>query len=566
MKASGREVFKTSSLSYKGLMQGDVVYKVPLYQRNYRWKEAHWQDLWDDILDSEKNDTNHYMGSIVLKEVNETEFEIIDGQQRFTTITLIALAVKDILQEYINNGIEPVENSERINKILMRKYIGEKTIDDLAPDRKLFLNKYDDSFFNKNILNLDFKNLIKSKMSDSEKLLFDGFFFFKKHLKEKFSNNNGSDIIRFFDQVIANNLIFISINVLSDTNAYLLFETLNARGIELSVTDLLKNYIFSLVSTDKKDLKLLENRWDNIVSYIKDSDFPTLLRYYLNSQNEYTTEKNLFRTLRSKIKTKKSANELLEKLEFTAQLYNALSDSEHDLWKDKQNIKELKETIEELTLFENKTFKVLGISAYKHFDLKLFCNVLKLCKNIIFRYTIISKGNPKNLEMAFCNAASKIHSGQINKLEDVYEILKHVHIPDEDFKYNFSQREMRDNGSKRRNLIKYIFKEIEKSYGSMPLDYTDSSITIEHISPKAINKKSEGYVDKLGNMILLDKKSNQNCSNRNFIEKIEIYKNSQYNCKHWGNILDKKSWNISDIQERQAELSIIANKIWNYTN
>lgn len=93
------KIFLPESKSFEELMLGKKKYRVPTFQRNYHWKEQHWNDLWEDILAIENAKDPHYMGSVILKKSNDNEYEIIDGQQRFTTITLLILAIYDKLFE-----------------------------------------------------------------------------------------------------------------------------------------------------------------------------------------------------------------------------------------------------------------------------------------------------------------------------------------------------------------------------------------------------------------------------------------------------------------------------------
>jgi len=253
-------------LSFKQLIGQDKIYKIPKYQRNYSWTKEQWEDLWEDILGIEESKDKHYMGPIVLKEIKDSkEIEIIDGQQRFCSITIIVLATISILNEWAINDIEPKDNNELINE-LRETYIGKEG--KLSPKRKLFLNKYDDPFFATNLIEPYRVDPNKKDVLPSHFELKESFKYFRKKLENKFSNKNGLELANFIHDSIMDNLSFIVIYVTNEDNAYSIFETLNARGLELSNTDLLKNYLFSLVQDDENDLNYIEARWDKIIDII----------------------------------------------------------------------------------------------------------------------------------------------------------------------------------------------------------------------------------------------------------------------------------------------------------
>src|SRR5690349_11653608 len=129
------------------LLANGRVYRVPPFQRDYSWEEEQWEDLWNDILELRLNsDDRHYMGALVVEARSDREFLIIDGQQRLATLSLLALAVVDRVQQMANGGLEPEANRERAAR-LRSLFIGEKDPASLVETSKLFLNQTDDAFY-----------------------------------------------------------------------------------------------------------------------------------------------------------------------------------------------------------------------------------------------------------------------------------------------------------------------------------------------------------------------------------------------------------------------------------
>ena len=136
----------TSTVSFSDIIGNGKIYQVPSYQRDYSWKEDHWEDLWSDIVSITDNDSIHYMGSIVLQNQGDKKYTIIDGQQRLATLSIIALATIRLIQDLVNNDIEKEKNEERI-KILSNKFLGDKDPASLTYSEKLSLNENNNSFY-----------------------------------------------------------------------------------------------------------------------------------------------------------------------------------------------------------------------------------------------------------------------------------------------------------------------------------------------------------------------------------------------------------------------------------
>ena len=136
----------TSTVSLADILGNGKTYRVPPYQRDYSWKKDQWEDLWQDIISVRDYESVHYMGSIVLQNMGDKHFHVIDGQQRFSTLTVIVLSVIATLQNLVDNEIEVENNQERIS-LLLRKFVGDKDPGSLTYSSKLRLNENNDSFF-----------------------------------------------------------------------------------------------------------------------------------------------------------------------------------------------------------------------------------------------------------------------------------------------------------------------------------------------------------------------------------------------------------------------------------
>ncbi len=117
--------FGTANNTFRQLLGNGLSYRVPAFQRDYSWTEDEWDDLWHDILGTleENEEPAHYMGYLVLQTGDNKQFDIIDGQQRITTISLIILAALSHLQDLVISGRDPDDNAKRKEQ-LRNSYIG----------------------------------------------------------------------------------------------------------------------------------------------------------------------------------------------------------------------------------------------------------------------------------------------------------------------------------------------------------------------------------------------------------------------------------------------------------
>jgi uncharacterized protein with ParB-like and HNH nuclease domain len=297
----------TSTVSLSDIIGNGKVYKVPSYQRDYSWKQDHWEDLWADILTVLNGDSIHYMGSIVLQNKGDKKYSVIDGQQRLSTLTLIVLATIKTIQNLIDKNIDKDNNIERVS-LLTKKFLGDKDPASLTYSAKLELNENNNSFFQTHLM--VFRQPLNEKtLGDSDKLLWQAYNFFLGKITTHFQNNeNGEDLANFLNKQIAERMMFIQIVVEDELSAYTVFETLNSRGVSLTVTDLLKNYLFSL--STKVDLEHVKEKWRKIVDTVGLDNFPTFLRHYWISKNKLIRQEYLFRAMKDVVKTSPKVIEL----------------------------------------------------------------------------------------------------------------------------------------------------------------------------------------------------------------------------------------------------------------
>jgi len=562
---------ETKPITLGELLGNGKVYKVPPYQRDYSWDEEKWEDLFFDINELEDSKYPHYMGAIVLQTSDNKQFSIIDGQQRITTLSMFIIAIISMIKDMVEDGIDKENNAKRV-EILSRTYLGDIEPSQLYRVSKLELNITNNSFYTKYIVQFNTPpKAVLIKEDESNKKLYKAYNYFYKRLKEKLKNLNGQELAQYLTTTISDKIKFIQIAVEDELNAYTLFETLNARGVELTSTDLLKNYLFSKIgdqTTNSGDYKVILEDWRYITNQIGTKEFPNFLRYYINSKQPLVRHNALYKELKKDIKDYKDVFSLIEELKELSLIYLALKNPTDELWQEYGNYKELKVRLSELKLFGSTQHLPLMLSIYKNFDENEFIKVLKICSIITFRYLTIGKLNPNELERAYNRCAIKVSNKEITKAKEVFENLKSIYIEDENFEYSFSNISI-DTG-RNRKLVKYILISIENKISNKDFDFDENSATIEHILPVNIDENSNWYdffsieekeklTNRLGNYILLETKLNKDIGNKNFEEKKEVYKLSSYKL---ANEFDYEEWNPEKLKHHQKYYAKIAKSIW----
>lgn len=562
--------FKTENNSLRKLLGNGLFYKIPRFQRDYSWTLEQWEDLWTDILntikDPSQEDDSHYMGYLVLQSTDDKTFEVIDGQQRLTTLTLIILAVIKNLQRLIDEKNEPEQNIQRINQI-RQTYIGYLDPVSLVSKSKLTLNHNNNDYFQHYIIPLE--KLPQRGFKASEHLLRKSFEWFDAQvssLLKSVVSYKGQYLAKFVED-LSDALFFTVITVTDELNAYKVFETLNSRGVRLSSTDLLKNYLFSVLDTNSEaqyELDILEKRWLQMESRLQSEKFPDFLRVYWNSKYKLSRHSELFKTVKNNVKDRVGVFDLIKGLESDLDNYLALISPELSDFSESD-----KNNLALLRMFRVRQPYPLLLSAKREFKQKEFSSLLRAIVVITFRYNTIGSYSPTDQEKVYCAVAEKISSNEILDLKDVWSYLKPIYIDDERFYLDFCCKSINTSDSRSRKLVRYILCLIEKNISGTSLDFTSDSLNIEHILPQNAPDGWNGFtseacmemVYRLGNMVLLQPSKNRDIGVEDYSEKIKVL--SECTIKTTQLVANNyKEWSPEAIDSHQKDMALKAKLIW----
>lgn len=564
----------TANENFRQLVGHNVTYNIPPFQRDYSWSEENWEELWFDIIAMYSGDieaeSEHYMGYLVIQDSDNKKFSsVIDGQQRITTVSIIILSALNHLRLLISKGIDSDNNVQR-EKVLRESYIGYIDPITLKSKSKLTLNKHNDRFYQTYIA-VNAEHIPARNLKSSEHLLRKSYSWYVSKMESRFgfSETSGQDVTAFIDSLV-DKLFFTVIKVTDELNAFKVFETLNARGVKLSSTDLLKNYLFSVLSSDDPHdsvLDDLESSWEHINGLLSSESFPELLRIFWNSKNKLVRKKDLFKTIQKSIDNKQKAYKLVRDLEVNAEIYANLRDPNSPVWNKKE-----KDALSQLNMFGVKQPMAMLMSTFRKFyqeERTTFSSILESISVISFRYNVICSLPPQDQEGLYSSVAIKIESGELSSGSETIQSLQGIYPNDTYFSGAFATKQLKTTNSRNQKVVQYILRRLEEHISGGSLDLTTNRYNIEHVLPQKIDSGWDDFNDikhsqniyRLANMVILEQQLNRSIGNEGYTDKRSVLLTSSVGlASGLAEIYD--TWTPETIDSRQKYLAKQAKSIW----
>lgn len=530
----------------------DNFLRVPIYQRSFAWEKVNVQELLDDIKNSMPED--YFIGTIVVTDKGDY-YEIVDGQQRLATIYLFFAAVRDLL------------NSQKHDKwkYMESEYLFKEALRDEEKQQKLKLNATDNEFLLNRILNTN-SSFPSSK--ESHRRILEAYQEIKSFVESKIQSS-GLDGLFDLIEFVRKQLKIIVVIVPDEVNAFTIFETLNDRGLALSQTDLIKNYLFNKAG-DR--LGEAQDKWARfsgaIESALNEEEILQYIRYFWSSKNGLVREKELFKEIKNKITNKNQTITFLSNIERGVELYLAILNPDHPFWKDYPNdcmysISELNE----LKLIQPRPLLMAILEIFSSKD--DVSKALRLIVSWSVRNLITGVTGAGTLEREFSNQAKLINDGKIKNFTEFKESISRLIPTDEQFKSAFKIATV-----SKTYIARYYLRKLEEAYiGSeelRPLQDTEK-VNLEHIlpeNPKDLSRdwpefdevSHKTYVRRIGNLTLISTKLNEKAANGSFADKKQFYEKSEIEITKMIFAYDK--WSPTSIENRQEEFANKALQVW----
>jgi len=545
---------KANDTQIRIFLEGTKQFIVPLFQRTYSWKKENIQKLWEDLEDT-KNDkeSTHFFGSFVTMPVPSSasgvsQYTIIDGQQRLVTICIFLATLRNRIIE-----INPkYEKKDEINEVyLINKFHPENKykVVPTEADRNIFFA----------ILNE------VNPLVDGSHLIAETYRFFSNKLS---AINDLGELVSLKDTMLSKFSV-VDIRLENEDDPYLIFESLNAKGIPLTQADLVRNYLFMRLNPNKQQ-NVYDKIWFPMQENLQES-LEDFIRHYLAMDGNVPNYNKIYARFKEiadkKAKSEEDVIDIMKELLNYSKYYYIL------LYPENESEEKLKRYFEKLDRLEVTTSYPLLLKLYDDYaNKKLSIDDFAECLQVIETYIVrrVVCGIPTNVLNKYfptiynsLDQTNVVHSLK-NKLKSGTGARR---MPDDDeFKQCLQERKL--FGSR---ILQYLLEELERYNNKEVVNFEE--LQIEHIMPQTLTdewKKELGsgweltyqkYLDTLGNLTLTG--YNPEYSNKLFIEKRDMKKGFKDSGLQLNRDLAKlEKWTEKEILDRAKELSRIGLEIW----
>src|SRR5262245_21565987 len=553
-------------------------FAVPQHQRDYSWPIGAVEEYFDDIVEAmNRGDSDYFLGLIVLVDTdapNSKRFEILDGQQRLATATMIYAAIRHWLKvNGFDNDATKIQND----------FIGISEIGEVNVEPRIILNNNNQAIFQEVVVNQCDDTLLEKRLTEagrhsSTRKLVEAAVKCRKYAAE-LAESQGADKARqakiLFDlaKYLRDHVQVNCLDVTSPENAYTIFESLNDRGVDLSVLDLLKNHVFREAGTFNE--RQVQEYWTKMLANLGDRKADLFLKAFWTSRYGRVQRGRLFHELKAKFPERKEAIALASELSKQAEVYANLEIADTDPWK--QHSEATQDAIKALALLGGTQTHAIILAALQKFSPHFVERLLKHLVTLIIRYQLIGRGRTGRLEITASKVAEEIFNEKLKTPKSVWDELKSIIPPDDEFIQDFSKY-----SETKAPRARYILRELElqrwrqlnpQSAPQFAPISDPEKVNLEHILPKHPGADWQPVtsadpwivdecVDRLGNLCLLDKSSNKKEGAKGFSSKASaVYTRSEF-------LLTKtlaatySNWDRSAIEDRQKDLASLAVSTW----
>jgi uncharacterized protein with ParB-like and HNH nuclease domain len=519
----------------------NTIYEVPHYQRDYSWNVENVDELWHDIFNSYLTNDKYFLGAILLNNENKADssYDIVDGQQRLATFTILLSVIRGFSKTFIDdqgkdffNAIDKAnpdnESSARRVAAMSENRIVQQSDSDFY---FLRLNKKDQPIFFSEIQRYypipDSTNRV---IKHNENRLLKAKKQFIRHVQENIINkSDGFRILHDFYIFLVKKLVFLRIDVTTDSDAYILFETLNNRGADLSISDLVKNRLLISCSSDPLKRDRVLDKWDKIVEALVKSRYQThdFLRFYWIAFKSNATKKDVYNKIKQHLSIPgKDAETLVDDLLDNAEIFSKITDRQltYPVGLISYSNNSIEQYFAEINYLGYSVCYPLLLVFHKLRPGELVI-ILPVIISYLFRLITIGDYSAGRAEKAFLSALSKTKDSK--PISEIIECFSDPETADSQFKKKISENTIEDN-----KIAKYLLAKVSQSQLGTALQLK-STVQLEHVLPikndkwvsfNAGGRQIKDCTFSIGNMTLLEAELNAAIKNDTFENKVKYYK------------------------------------------
>jgi hypothetical protein len=546
----------------KEIFSRRFVFSVPRFQRPYAWAKEQAGELIDDLTtfigDGKKplEELNPYfLGSIVLiMEEGKSEAQIVDGQQRLTTLTILLAVLRKLLSSQ-------TEYQSALTGFLYDK---ADPITGTPPQYRLTLREQDKVFFRDNIQQeggLDnLETLYLAGLSDSQKKIRENALLFLEKL-EKLDENTQIYLLR----AIANNCFLVEISTPDLESAYRVFSVLNSRGLNLSHTDILKADIVGAIESEQD---VYNSKWEEIEDELGREVFQSLFAYIRTIERKVKPQDTILKEIQEHVRPKDNPEHFIDKVLIPYAV--AFSTIRNMNYQNAEFVQEVNGLFKWLNRIDNSDWipPALLFFSRNYNDPKEMVHFFTDLERLAAGLMILRANINKRIER-YGRLLTAIQNNY-----DLYTSNSPLQLNDEE------QRDIIEslNGNLYENgYCKYVLVRLDEALSDDKVSHAYSSITIEHVLPQNPEMNSlwmalfpntdehEKYIHRLGNLVLLSQRKNTKAANKEFLDKRDTYFRTSTGVTTFAltvEVLGKSEWTSSVIEQRQQDLLNNLRDIW----
>lgn len=537
-----------------------IQFQVPPYQRPYAWEAEQIDDLWEDLVSTLGE--GHFLGTIVLNNEDEDRPQIIDGQQRLTTVMVLLALLRDEYDRLDSKFAGRVQDlliadAYADGDARYRLRVGEKN---WRAFRDFVYREKDDE------ARVRVDETVKHDPGGWNRRLFENARRLADRLAEWLPETKSEREARLeeLETALVKRLQVVAIRVGNVGDAFLLFETLNDRGLQLSAADLLKNHLLAQVGKkgDEASVREAAAEWDGLVDDLgSDVDVTRFLRHFLLIRYPKVRKDDIFDRFKSQA-SESGPRAMLHDLRQYGRLYGEFEDPS------RVQDEEVRQALEDLKTLRAVTCYTALMPARRFLSSEDFTRFARLAEVLTYRYSTIASRDAKDLERIYHRAAKLLAESEGANLEEARQELIAAMPDSEIFVRSFMDQRMG-----RQYVVRYTLGRIEErlSDENEKEFRANKKVHIEHIMPQTL---SDAWVDALGdrvidhaaavdlwgNLTLLYYKMNIRARNDSFATKQEYYAKSAVTLTR--QLCEEPEWTIDSIHARQRWLAELADRIW----
>jgi hypothetical protein len=536
--------------------------EVPANQRDYSWAEE-VRELYEDLVGAINEGKEYFLGTIVTIP-RERTLEVVDGQQRLATTALLLTAIRDYCRE-INDGV--------LGDAIETEFLAGFDRPRRKHIPKLRLNTDDNDLFEEIIADVPSRKLPRAQGTGqiSHRRLLEAFAEANRHVRKFVAAadlKEHGDMLERLVAFIEHRVPVVLLQVPDDADAYMMFETLNDRGLRTSQADLVKNHLFGKAA-DR--LSEVQSRWSYMRGALETLDDEevtiTFVRHVLVLEKGYLRNPaEAYAAVQEIAKAEQPTLTFARQLETLAHVYVATFNSDHDRWNEYPDA--ARRAIRTLNLLDIKPMQPLVLAIAEKLPKREAAAALSFLVSLGVRLVIASTIRSASVERPLSEAAKGVFSGSLNTAAKLRAHLKTLTPSDSLFVEAFENARVTNA-----RLGRYYLRSLEMAVKGIPSPWfipTEDAavINLEHVLPE----KPEAnwpqfsqddvaqYSKRLGNMALMLTKDNSNLRSASFEAKRRVYAQSGYELT--SQIAAESTWTRESIIERQKTLARLAAKTW----